>query len=364
MSYHATNPELERALEHQRRNASITSVIIALLVSALLGLILAFIFIASATKTTPEIITFSPPSATDEIVTKPEIVNQVERKPSSPSSSMASVIVSNAVSPVSVPKVEVDTPEPSLDFGDGDDFGAGWGGGGGGSGAGGGGGGATFFQQTVKAEKIVFVIDYSASMSGKRIQLLKEELKKSVENLPENVQYQLIFFAGPAWAAGDKVEMAKDRKSAVVVHEDDEFDWVSSGGAHNWDTKGSKMRPQWKPASKDNIQRSLSAIQSTPLVWGTAWEAPLEMALDMNPSPDVVFFMTDGSAGKDSEQIAKRMGHRAKRRGVTVNTIALMEPQVKEAMAALAEETGGAFSLVDQNGKSTVIVKPKEKGSK
>lgn len=364
MSYHATNPELERALEAQRRNASITSVIIALLAAALLGLLLAFIFIASTVKKTPEIISFTPPASTDEIVDRPQVMNQVERKPSSPSSSMASVIVSTAVSPVSVPKVDVDTPEPSLEFGDGDDFGDGWGGGGNGSGAGGGGGGATFFQQTVKAEKIVFVIDYSQSMTGRRIELLKQELKKSVENLPESVQYQLIFFAGPAWVAGDKVEMAKDRKSALVVHEDDELDWVSNGGAHNWDTKGRKMRPQWKTATKENLQRSLSAIQSTPLVWGTAWEAPIEMALDMNPSPDVVFFMTDGSAGSDSEQIAKRMGHRAKRRGVTVNTIALMEPQVKGAMGILAEETGGAFSLVDQNGKSTVIVKAKEKAGK
>ncbi|GAA5495230.1 hypothetical protein Rhal01_01405 [Rubritalea halochordaticola] len=360
MSYHATNPELERVLEAQKRNATITSVIIALLVAALLGVIMAFILIATVTKSTPEIITFQAPSSTNEVVDRPEITNQVERKPSSPSSSMASVIVSNAASPVSVPKVDVDTPEPSLDFGDGDDFGAGWGSGGSGTGAAGG-GGATFFEQSVKAEKICFVIDYSQSMTGRRIQLLKEELKKSVENLPESVQYQLIFFAGPAWVAGDRVEMAKDRKSAVVLHQDSELDWKSSGGAHNWDTKGRKMRPQWKPATKDNIQRSLSAIQSTPLVWGTAWEAPIEMALDMNPAPDVVFFMTDGSAGPDSEKIAKRMGHRAKRRGVVVNTIALMEPQVKGAMATLAQETGGAFSLVDQNGKSTVIVKPKEK---
>jgi len=65
----------------------------------------------------------------DDKITKPEMTNQVERKPSSPGSSMAKIIAANSPSQTAIPVPSITVAEPSLEFGDGDDFGGGFGGG-------------------------------------------------------------------------------------------------------------------------------------------------------------------------------------------------------------------------------------------
>ncbi|SHI79849.1 Tetratricopeptide repeat-containing protein [Rubritalea squalenifaciens DSM 18772] len=83
--------------------------------------------VALASKEAPEIMSFSAGSDADMSQEKPEVANQVERKPSAPSSSMAEVIASQTKSPIIVPAPQMETNQPSIDFGDGDDFGGGWG---------------------------------------------------------------------------------------------------------------------------------------------------------------------------------------------------------------------------------------------
>ena len=67
----------------------------------------------------------------------------------------------------------------------------------------------SFFGSKSKAQKVVFVVDASASMSSKgttgkaKFQLMKEELIKSLEALPPSVEFQVIFFSGPAWLVAD-----------------------------------------------------------------------------------------------------------------------------------------------------------------
>jgi len=74
-------------------------------------------------------------------------------------------------------------------------------------------------------------------------------------------------------------------------------------------------------------------------------------ALEMKPQPDVIIFMTDGSSGKSSMSIATEVGRLAKRKSITINTIALMEPKAKEEMKVLAEATGGTAIMVRAGGK-------------
>jgi len=112
----------------------------------------------------------------------------VERKPSAPSSSMAKVIAANTVSTTAIPVPEIDVPEPSTDFGDG------WGDGG----FGGGPGASSFFGQVINGKRILYVIDFSASMKGDRQRLMRKELADSVYRLSPDIKYQMIFFAGPA----------------------------------------------------------------------------------------------------------------------------------------------------------------------
>jgi hypothetical protein len=138
MSLHAQlSPEALAALQAQKRNSTISSVAIAVLSLVLTGLILAYIILPSLMKDTPQIVTYTASITEDEDMNQKKVNNQVQRKPSAPSSSMAKVIASNTVSNVAIPVPDTDTPNPSTDFGDGDDFGSGWGNG---DGSGGGGG--------------------------------------------------------------------------------------------------------------------------------------------------------------------------------------------------------------------------------
>ena len=138
MSLHAQlSPEAQARLQSQRRNSTISSIVISILVIVLICLVLAFIFLPNWVKETPVIVSYQGTVTQDENLEVKKMNNSVERKPSAPSSSMAKVIAANTVSPTAVPVPEVDVPDPSTDFGNGDDFGDGWGS----AGEGGGGGG-------------------------------------------------------------------------------------------------------------------------------------------------------------------------------------------------------------------------------
>lgn len=102
---------------------------------ALVAVILLIISMAIPAKEIPTIVTYSAGSEAEENLEQRKVNTSTQRKPSSPSSSMARVIASATTSPTAIPVPEIDVPEPSTDFGDGDDFGSGWGDG---DGAGGG----------------------------------------------------------------------------------------------------------------------------------------------------------------------------------------------------------------------------------
>lgn len=348
MSIHAVKPETEAAVRRQRRNSFVTSTIISVLVVILLLAILSIFLLAPIFKESPVIVSYQSARIEDETVQERKVSTAVDRKPSAPSSAMAKVIAANTESPVSVPVPDTDVTAPSTDFGNGDDFGEGWGSG---SGDGSGGGGATFFQQKVKATKVAYVIDYSLSMKGDREKLMRAELLKSVEGLPLSMSYQLIFFAGPAWVAGDEVTMAKGNKSAEVKGSGGTFDWVSPGNPHDWKQKGRKQKPKWIEISPAKRSKSLKLIDTTKLVWGTNWEPALEMALAMDPPPEVIFFMTDGITGGDAVGLAKSIAGRAKRNNIMINTVAMMEPKAEAAMKLLAKGTGGQFTVIEKGGK-------------
>jgi len=196
MSIHAIQPETEARIRKQRRNSFIASSVIGILVVVMLMLILSLLMLSPLFKETPTIVTYAASSEQAPDLQDKKISIQPKRKPSSPSSSMVKVIAAATTSPTSVPVPDVEVTVPTMDFGDGDDFGTGWDSG---EGFGQAGGGATFFNQKVKAERIAYVIDYSQSMRGERDKLMRDELAKSVEGIQNGMDYQLIFFAGPAW---------------------------------------------------------------------------------------------------------------------------------------------------------------------
>ena len=137
MSIHAhLSEEAEAKLHAQRRNSTISSIFISFLVIALIGLMLAFIFLPSLFLESPTIVTYNAGSQEDDELQEKQINTQIQRKPSAPSSSMAKVIASSTPSTTAIPVPDMVVPDPSMDFGSGDDFGDGWGSGGDGGGGG------------------------------------------------------------------------------------------------------------------------------------------------------------------------------------------------------------------------------------
>ena len=342
-----TTLDVELALVRQRRVATATSLIISILVVILVGVLLALVLLPVLRLNSDPIVAYSAERPDEDVVDRPEITPQVQRKPSAPSSSMSKVIATMTPSPTAVPVPEVDVPDPSLNFGDGDDFGEGWGSG---NGFGSGNGGTTFFGQSVKAERIAYVIDYSASMRGQgREELMRKELTESVMQIAMKTNYALIFFAGPAWVAGDDVDWNK--QGAIVSGKGGKkFNWKSKGKANDWEHSGKKEPVDWLGATKGQVSKSRKIIQSTRLVWGTRWDNPLEMALNMDPPPQVIYFMTDGAAS-GSDKWARSVGAKAKSRGIKINCIAMMEPKAHKDMDDLAKRTGGQFTIVLKGGK-------------
>ena len=154
MSLHAElSPEALARLHAQRRNSTISSVVIAVLVVVLIALILGVFLLPTLVKETPTIVTYESSLTEETQMEERKVQTSMDRKPSSPSSSMAKVITANTASPTAVPVPDVDITTPSMDFGDGNDFGSGWGDG---DGAGGGFGNvpATMKKRCSKADRL------------------------------------------------------------------------------------------------------------------------------------------------------------------------------------------------------------------
>jgi hypothetical protein len=362
MSLHAQlTPEAKARLHAQQRNSTIASMIIAILVVVMVGLALLWILLPTTDYFTPELVAYQTGAPEEEKVEKPRINRAVQRKPSSPSSSMAKVIASNTVSDISIPVPDDVVPIESMDFGNGDDFGEGWGNEDWGTG-----GGTTFFGQTVVGERILYIIDYSASMRGVRQELMRAELADSVSKLPAGKQYQMIFFAGPAWVAGDEVVRGKGMMQ-VNAKGGKTYQWAGKG-ATSWTCADKLPQPKWLDATDPVVKKSVKLIKTHKLVYGTVWSNPLEMAFSMDPLPQVIVFMTDGMAGAESRPTANKFAELAKEKGVLINTVALMQPRAAVAMGALAKPTGGKFSLINEEGKKVDVkdikLPPKKKKKK
>jgi hypothetical protein len=128
MSLHAElNTEAILRLQAYRRNSVITSVVISILVIVLICLILGIFLLPSLMKETPEIVVYESDVREENTEVEEKVQRNLDRKPSSPSSSTTRVMVANTASPTTIPVPDVDVTSPSLDFGDGSDFGSGWG---------------------------------------------------------------------------------------------------------------------------------------------------------------------------------------------------------------------------------------------
>jgi hypothetical protein len=173
-----------------------------------------------------------------------------------------------------------------------------------------GGGGSEFMGVKSKGKHVVYVIDHSGSMvEGSRFAHTKLELKRSIEALPENGSFLVVFF-------------------------DDTFEMMPPG--------------RMVPATARNKSIAKNWIDGVMLGGGTDPSGALDEVLPMNP--ETVFLMTDGGFEYGStEMVIER--HNADRK-TSINTIAFHERQFEEKLKEIAARNRGDYRYVPPPGSA------------
>lgn len=227
----------------------------------------------------------------------------------------------------------------------------GLGGAGGGFGAGiGRGGKFSFVGQTAVGRRVVFVVDVSGSMSQPlkgdgprmtRFELLKKELIKAVKQIPFGTAYQVLYFSDFAWAH-NQVDTRKGETYET----------------YHWDIKPDNYKEVKIPifkyiqASPFTIQESVDLIQKADNPGLTNWGSGLLMALNANPKPDVIFFLTDGERQDENGWIDIVTNENKRKLPMTViHTSVMAQVDAAREMDNLARRNNGTFSVVAGEGQ-------------
>lgn len=176
-----------------------------------------------------------------------------------------------------------------------------------GAGGAGGGGGTSFFGIEARGSRFVYVVDISGSMRGDKLNLLKRELKESINAMPENGQFLIVFF----------------ESEAVPIH----------------------RRERWIDASLKNKKEAAAAIDAIEARGGTNPAPAFVIGLSLRPKPDAVYFMTDGLFEDNVVDRVLQMNRGASK--VPVHCLSLVDRASEPLMRRLAQETGGTYHHIE-----------------
>ncbi|MAB59861.1 MAG: hypothetical protein CMO46_04880 [Verrucomicrobiales bacterium] len=306
------------------KQSKVASLVTTLIIHLFVVLVLYLIVISFGPDEVPQIVALTETQTDTPQVEKKDFAKKVQKKPQ-PAQSAARIdpISSTAVAAISVPSFE----DPVIDpLGIGTDFGRGFGSG---KGDGDGGGGtSTFFGGTAKGNRVVFVVDFSASMireaGGVRLQMLKQELVKSISKLPKDMSFQVIYYSTAPWLGGESLYTAPTR----------------------FPDKAEDRIP-WSKATKEGIASAVNNIKSAKPEGATLWRDPLELAFAMRPVPVVVWLLSDGEA-QDAEEVVNKM-KQINPSKIPINTIGLEVPgRAFGYLVEISKITGGKPSIVNK----------------
>lgn len=328
-----------------------SAIVVAIIVHVVLGLIFTLIAVLPALRDEPEIVAavIAAPDRPVEEMQKKTITKQAQQASASASAAMTKLMRASSSAVFAAPEVTKSTS--ALGLGEGD-FGSGFGGSGAGSGMG---SGATFFGKKSGGNRVVFVIDYSGSLSKPQMELTYSEMAKSLKGLVSGVKYQVILFAGGGYFAWPDWEVKSPIKFTNIVTspEGEQFKFFSrrkNYGDYDFDGPDSKLpSAPWLDANPSNLEKTISVLKKKETFGGTDWLLALKIAHNLEPAPDVIYFMSDGTGGNAPGPILSYNKSHGK---PTINTFAMQTKQGAKEFAAVAEGTGGEFTLVLKGGKT------------
>lgn len=180
------------------------------------------------------------------------------------------------------------------------------GGGGVGGGGGFGSGGTSFFGVEARGERFVFIVDTSGSMGvAGKIQSLKQELLESLAKMGDSAQFIVIPFSDTAMPIGGKAQ------------------WTRATAA-----------------GKRAVGREIESLRAD---GGTEPFGGFEIAFQLRPRPQAIFFMTDGEF---PEQIGTNIIALNRDWKVPVHCLCFVSNAAETMMKQIAAESGGTYTFI------------------
>lgn len=333
-----------------RRN-KILSVLAGLAATTIICLLMLIIVTASPRPNPPQIVASIPEEKAEEIET--QVMTKPQNVPT-PAALTAGAMAMDVMTTTAVSDVTMQTfDSPGVGMGD-STLGMGFGssmtfGTGGGS-------SAMFFGSKSSGQRFLFVLDASISMQPHQVKLRDDELEKTLKTL-RGVDYHVMLFAGGAYFA-DKGWGVKPTKGKPKFGPTDFF---SPDGEYSFKAKSlfdhslakadsTFPAPKWIKATSTATRKSIKFVKDSKRFSGTDWDNALELAHLMKPSPDVIFFMSDG---QDRDLNVSSILSNSKRNGrPKINCIAMQTAEGKESFAELAKGSRGTFTIVDKDGEA------------
>ena len=196
-----------------------------------------------------------------------------------------------------------------------------------------------FLGTSAEGERFAFVLDYSASQTAEQLAVQQQSLLKSLDELEDGAEVSIIFFSGPAFLCGQDPNKVKE-------------DWIGSSSIEKgWHPREALPKANWLKLTKAMREKLRQQILATALSHGTEWYYPIKMALELEPKPDLIFFMTDGLVPNPQKPIDMPKADSGKTK---INAISFGIPDVKgqDHLKTIANITNGqfkAFSLTEIN---------------
>ncbi len=169
----------------------------------------------------------------------------------------------------------------------------------------------SFFESTSAAKSVAFVVDRSSSMSGRRFERARDELRRSVDRLEPGQEFYVVFF---------------NTQPALLFNE-----------------SNPKSLARATPSLKKRFSQWLDGIMAS---GGTDPEDSVRIAAHLRP--DVIFLLSDGEFSALST-FTWNLLHANR---VVVNTIAYESTGGAKLLQEIADRTDGTYRFVPVNASN------------